>query len=105
LSAQNSLAAELVIRSTGASLCITAAGHLISGRRSVNYGADCFIPVALSRRQQSITDQPLASCRKLPQNTHHWTTGVTGRQEAIGGRLFRLMARLLYGWVDTIQMV
>jgi hypothetical protein len=36
--------AELVIRSTGAGLFITAAGHVISGRRSVYYGADCFIP-------------------------------------------------------------
>ena len=38
-------AAELVIRSTGAGLFITAAGHAISVRRSVYYGADCFIPV------------------------------------------------------------
>jgi hypothetical protein len=37
--------AELVIRSTGAGLFITAAGRVISGRRSVYYGADCFIPV------------------------------------------------------------
>jgi hypothetical protein len=32
-------------------------------------------------------------------------TGATGCQEAIGGRVFRLMARLLYRSVDTIQMV
>jgi len=39
------MSAELVIRSTGAGLFITAAGHVISGSRSVYYGADCFIPV------------------------------------------------------------
>src|SRR5947209_12285443 len=36
---------NLVIRSTGAGLFITAGGHVISGRRSVYYGAHCFIPV------------------------------------------------------------
>ena len=35
-------------RSTGASLVITAAGHVISGRRSVCYGADCFISAGRS---------------------------------------------------------
>src|SRR5262249_46237558 len=35
--------AQLVSRSTGASRFITAAGHVISGRRSDYYGADCFI--------------------------------------------------------------
>jgi len=37
-----------VIRSTGASLFITAAGHVISGRRSVYCGADCFISAGRS---------------------------------------------------------
>jgi hypothetical protein len=37
--------AELVIRSTGAGLFITAAGLVIAVRRSVYYGAVCFIPV------------------------------------------------------------
>src|SRR5690348_2627370 len=40
--------AELVIRSTGASRFITAAGHVISGRRSVYCGADCFISAGRS---------------------------------------------------------
>jgi hypothetical protein len=34
-----------VIKSTRADLYITTVGHVISGRRSVYYGADCFIPV------------------------------------------------------------
>jgi hypothetical protein len=37
--------AEMVIRLTGAGLFFTAAGHGISGRRFVYYGADRFIPV------------------------------------------------------------
>jgi hypothetical protein len=35
-------------RSTGARLFITAAGHVISGRLSVYYGADCFISAGWS---------------------------------------------------------
>jgi hypothetical protein len=44
-----------VIRSTGASFFITAAGLAISVRRSVYYGADCFIPV----RSVDVSQYPL----------------------------------------------
>ena len=59
-------AAELVIRSTGAGLFITAARHAISVRRSARYGADCFIPV----RSVDVSRSPLSiAFRSAPIET------------------------------------
>ena len=58
--------AELVIRSTGAGLFITAAGHAISARRSVYHGADYFILV----RSVDVSPCPLSiSFRSAPIET------------------------------------
>jgi hypothetical protein len=51
---------ELLIISTSAGLFITAAGHVISGRQSVYFGADCFIPV------RSVDVSERALCWLLP---------------------------------------
>jgi hypothetical protein len=59
--------AELVIRSTGAGLFIPATGHVISRRRSVYYGADCFIPVSpvatgYNRARLALAGSPNSDC-------------------------------------------
>src|SRR6516162_2485468 len=59
-----------MIIATGAGLLITTAGHAISVRRSVYYGADCFLPVRSLmdhsvRCLYSFRSAPIETPRKL----------------------------------------
>jgi hypothetical protein len=75
-------AAELVIRSTGAGRFIAPAGRVISVRRSVYYGADCFIsdrPVDYRGIRCLLPFDPHRS--NAPQITRHLRKRSTCGQE------------------------